>query len=250
VPAQSEFLAGVRAELPLILGVVPLGLIYGVLARDARIPPEAAVAMSVIIFAGSAQFIATQLFASGAPGFILLLTTFVVNLRHVLYSASLAPELRRLRPAWRWLLAYLLTDETYAVVIRRYVTAPSDDSRQMGGGHLRHWFFLGAGLTLWASWLASSALGVYLGTLVPSGWNLEFMLPLIFIAIVVPMLTDRALVAAGVAGAVVAVAAASLPLRLGLMAGAASGIAAGLMAERRGTPALDGPAVSNEESAG
>ena len=219
-----------RAELPLILGVAPFGLIYGVLARDARIPPEAAVAMSVIIFAGSAQFIAAQLFGTGAPGFIMLLTTFVVNLRHVLYSASLAPHLRRLRPSWRWLLAYLLTDEAYAVVIRRYA-APPGASDQRDGAGAEHWFFLGAGLTLWTSWLISTAGGVYLGALVPSEWSLEFLLPLIFIAIVVPMLTDRALVAAGAAGALVAVAAASLPLRLGLMAGAASGIAAGLIVE-------------------
>ena len=223
--ARTEFLAGVKAELPLILGVVPFGLIYGVLARDARIPPEAAVAMSAIIFAGSAQFIATQLFGSAAPGFILLLTTFVVNLRHVLYGASLAPGLRPLRPAWRWLLAYLLTDEAYAVVIPRYSTRSGRDAN-------RHWFFLGAGLTLWISWLSSTAFGVYLGAVVPSGWNLEFMLPLIFIAIVVPMLTDRALVAAAATGGLVAIAAASLPLRLGLMAGAMAGITAGMVVER------------------
>ena len=230
MPARAEFLGGVRAELPLILGVVPFGLIYGVLARDARIPPEAAVAMSAIILAGSAQFIATQLFASAAPGFILLLTTFVVNLRHVLYSASLAPGLRPLRPAWRWVLAYLLTDEAYAVVIPRYSAGSEHDAH-------KHWFMLGAGLTLWGSWLARSAVGVYLGAVVPSGWNLEFMLTLIFIAIVVPMLTDRPLVAAAAAGGLVAVATASLPLRLGLMAGAAAGITAGVVVERwRGAP--------------
>jgi 4-azaleucine resistance transporter AzlC len=226
VTGRDAFLAGVKAELPLILGVVPFGLIYGVLARDARIPPEAAVAMSAIIFAGSAQFIATQLFASAAPGFIMLLTAFVVNLRHVLYSASLAPGLHPLRPAWRWLLAYLLTDEAYAVVIPRYATISGHD-----GG--RHWFFLGAGLTLWIFWLSSSAAGVYLGAVVPAGWNLEFMLTLIFIAIVVPMVTDQPLVAAAAAGGLVAVAAASLPLRLGLMAGAVAGITAGMLAERR-----------------
>ena len=225
MPARAEFLAGVRAELPLILGVVPFGLIYGVLAGGAGIPPEAAVAMSAIILAGSAQFIATQLFASAAPGFILLLTTFVVNLRHVLYSASLAPGLRPLRPAWRWFLAYLLTDEVYAVVIPRY-SARSEENAY------RHWFLVGAGLTLWVSWLSSSAVGVYLGTGVPSGWNLEFMLPLIFIAIVVPMLTDRPVVVAATVGGLVAVAASSLPLRLGLMVAAIAGIAAGMLAER------------------
>lgn len=223
--ARAEFLAGVNAELPLILGVVPFGLIYGVLARDAGIPPGAAVAMSAIILAGSAQFIATQLFASAAPGFILLLTTFVVNLRHVLYSASLAPGLRRLRPTWRWFLAYLLTDEVYAVVIPRY-SARSEDNAYS------HWFLLGAGLTLLASWLSSSAVGVYFGAAVPSGWNLEFMLTLIFIAIVVPMIVDRPLAVAAAVAGITAIAAASLPLRLGLMVAAIVGIAAGMLAER------------------
>jgi 4-azaleucine resistance transporter AzlC len=226
VGARAEFLAGARAELPLVLGVVPFGLIYGVLAGDAGIAPEAAVAMSAIIFAGSAQFIATQMLASEAPAVILLLTTFVVNLRHVLYSASLAPALRPLRPGWRWPLAYLLTDEAYAVVIRRFTGGTAHTAH-------RHWFFLGAGLTLWTSWLASSAVGVYVGTVVPSAWSLEFMLTLTFIAIVVPMLTDRPLVIAAAAASVVSVAAASLPMRLGLMAGAAAGITAGLVAERR-----------------
>jgi 4-azaleucine resistance transporter AzlC len=182
--------------------------------------------MSAIIFAGSAQFIATQLLASEAPAVILLLTTLVVNLRHVLYSASLAPALRPLRAGWRWLLAYLLTDEAYAVVIRRYSAGSAPVEH-------RHWFFLGAGLTLWTSWLASSAVGVYLGTVVPAAWSLEFMLTLTFIAIVVPMLADRPLVIAAVAASVVSVVAASLPMRLGLMAGAAAGITAGLVAERR-----------------
>ncbi len=243
---RGEFLAGVRAELPLVVGVVPFGLIYGVLAGDAGIPAEAAVAMSVIIFAGSAQFIAVQLLASAAPGGILLLTTLVVNLRHVLYSASLAPALRRLRPGWRWLLAYLLTDEAYAVVIRRF-TAPGAgrhpevnerpatgrEPRTEAATEARHWFFLGAGLTLWLSWLASTAGGAYLGTVIPSGWNLEFMLTLTFIAIVVPMLADRPLVIAAGSAAVVSVAAAALPMRLGLIAGALAGITAGLAADRR-----------------
>ena len=232
-----------QAELPLVLGVFPFGLIYGVLATGAGIPPAAAVAMSAIVLAGSAQLIGTQLFASAAPGFIFLLTTFVVNLRHVLYSASLAPGLRPLRPAWRWFLAYLLTDEAYAVVIRR------DAARSDRDVH-KHWFFAGAGLTLWVSWLSSSAVGVYLGAVVPSGWHLEFMLTLIFIAIVVPMVVDAPqMVAAAVAGTV-AIAAASLPLRLGLMAAALAGIAAGMLAERR-RPAPDpGTAPAGDGRAG
>lgn len=216
--ARAEFLAGVRAEAPLLFGAFPFGLIYGYLAREAGVPPAAAVAMSSIVFAGSAQFIGTQLFSAAAPGPIILLTTFVVNLRHVLYSASVAPHLQHLRPAWKWLLGYLLTDEAYAVAITR-----------LGS----HWFFLGAGLALWISWQISSALGVVLGARIPSGWDLEFALPLIFIAITMPMLTDRAARMAAVAAAVIAVLASAAPMRLGLMAGAIAGIAAGVLAERR-----------------
>lgn len=216
--ARAEFFAGVRAEVPLLFGAFPFGLIYGFLAREAGVPPAAAVAMSSIVFAGSAQFIGTQLFSAAAPGLIILLTTFVVNLRHVLYSASVAPYLQHLRPAWKWLLGYLLTDEAYAVAITR----PSS-----------HWFFLGAGLALWISWQISSALGVVLGARIPSGWDLEFALPLIFIAITMPMLTDRAARVAAVVAAVIAVLAWAAPMRLGLMAGAIAGIAAGVLAEHR-----------------
>ena len=222
---RTEFLAGVRAEIPLMLGALPFGLIYGALAREAGIPPAAALAMSSIVFAGSAQFIGTELFASGSPGAVILLTTFVLNLRHLLYSASVAPRLRHLRPAWKWLLGYLLTDEAYAVTITRFqVRKPTDADR--------HWFFLGAGLTLWAGWQLSTAAGVLLAAGIPTGWDLEFALPLIFIAIIVPMLTDRGTRLAALTAAVVAVAAAGAPLRAGLMAGALAGITAGWLVDR------------------
>src|SRR3990172_6826872 len=120
VTGRSEFLAGLRAELPILLGVVPFGMIYGALAVGAGLPPEAALAMSSIVFAGSAQFVATPLFSAGTPWLVILLTTLVVNLRHMLYSASVAPYTKPLRPWWKWLLAYLLTDEAYAVTIIHY----------------------------------------------------------------------------------------------------------------------------------
>lgn len=224
--ARAEFFAGVRAEVPLLFGAFPFGLIYGFLAREAGVPPVAAVAMSSIVFAGSAQFIGTQLFSAGAPGLIILLTTFVVNLRHLLYSASVAPYVRLLRPAWKWLLGYLLTDEAYAVTITRLRSSSKED-------HNTHWFFLGAGLALWISWQLSSALGVVLGARIPSGWDLEFALPLIFIAITMPMLTDRATRLAALVAGVTAVLALGAPMRLGLMAGAIAGIAAGVLAARR-----------------
>src|SRR5438552_15931985 len=112
---RSEFAAGAKAEVPVLFGVLPFGLIYGALALQAGIPPGAALAMSSIVLAGSAQFVGTQLFAAGAPGALIILTTFIVNLRHMLYSASVAPYLGRLGLRWTVALAYLLADEVYGV---------------------------------------------------------------------------------------------------------------------------------------
>ncbi len=224
---RGEFLAGVRAELPILLGVVPFGLIFGALAVSAGVPALLAQGMSSIIFAGSAQFIGAGLMGDGAPALVLLATTFVVNLRHMLYSASLAPYVGRLPLRWRLVLAYLLTDEAYAPTILHY-------TEREGPAVARHWFFLGAGLTLWTSWQISTAVGVLLGAAVPASWSLDFALPLTFIGLVVPALRDRPHVAAALAAALVAVLAAAWPYKLGLMAAALVGIAVGVALERTG----------------
>jgi 4-azaleucine resistance transporter AzlC len=223
VTERSEFLAGLRAELPILLGVIPFGMIYGVLAVSVGLPPEAAFGMSVIVFAGSAQFVGAQLIGAGTPGIVVVLTTLVVNLRHMLYSASVAPHVRPLRPAWKWLLAYLLTDEAYAVTITHYLR----------GSNLthKHWYFLGAGLALWGTWQTSTAVGIFLGARVPASWSLDFTLALTFIAIVVPALKDRASVASALSAGGVAVLAAGLPYKLGLMLAALTGIVVGVALE-------------------
>jgi 4-azaleucine resistance transporter AzlC len=239
----NEFLAGVKAELPILLGVIPFGLIFGVVALQAGLPAWPAMAMSSVVFAGSAQFIGVQLFGLATPAVVILLTTLVVNLRHLLYGASLGPFLKPLRPAWKWLLAYLMTDEAYAVAVVRYATETGSRKPEAvtDTGLLRrsaprndngHWFFLGAGLTLWVSWQVSTAIGILLGAQIPQSWSLDFALPLTFIALVRPTLTDRpAVLAAGAAG-VIAVLAVSLPYKLGLVLAAISGIVVGLVSER------------------
>lgn len=220
----QEFLAGIRSELPLLLGVFPFGMIYGVLALGAGLSPAPAQAMSSVIFAGSAQFMTAQLVGS-TPWLVMVLTVFVINLRHALYSASLAPYVRGLSPLWKGLLAYLLTDEAYAVVIIRYLR----------GGDLRqaHWFFLGAGLTLWTGWQLSTALGIFLGTQIPSSWMLDFSLALTFIALVVPGLKDRPAVLAAFSAGLTALAAYALPYKLGLILAAFVGIAVGTWSEAK-----------------
>jgi 4-azaleucine resistance transporter AzlC len=237
--ARQEFLAGVRAEMPILVGVVPFGLIYGVLALEAGLPPSAAQAMSVIIFAGSAQFISTQMFAAGAPGLVIALTVMVVNLRHLLYSASLAPYVLHLRPAWRWLLAYLLTDEAYAVTITHYTTKEpgsvdaSEDASVASWLGNRHWFFLGSALALWCSWQLSTAGGILLGAVIPSGWSLDFAVALTFLALLLPFLKDRPSLGAALVAGVTAVLAYGLPYKLGLVLAALVGILVGVWMEGR-----------------
>ncbi len=226
---KRQFLAGVRDEAPILLGVAPFGLIFGALAISAGMPPALAQATSAIIFAGSAQFITAQLVGAGASGLVILMVVFVVNLRHALYSASIAPYVKHLGPAWKIVLAYLLTDEAYAVVITHYQRIASEPESP----DRRHWYFLGAGLTLWASWQVSTLVGLFIGARLPESWPTGFFLPLTFIALVVPALRDRpSVVAAAVAG-FVGLATTGFPLKTGLLLAALAGIAAGMWVERR-----------------
>ncbi|MGD0806723.1 MAG: AzlC family ABC transporter permease [Anaerolineales bacterium] len=220
---MKSFLAGVRAESPLLIGVFPFGLIYGALAIGAGISPAAAQMMSSIVFAGSAQFIAAQLIHDAAPGLVIVLTIAVVNLRHMLYSASVAPYIEHLPARWKTLLAYLLTDEAYAATIIHY----EEDGFTPTG----HWFFFGAGLALWTTWQVSSALGIFLGAALPSSWPLDFAIPLTFIAMVMPVLKDKPIVAAAVSAGTVALLANILPFKLGLILAALVGIFTGTYLE-------------------
>ena len=220
-----SFWAGVRAEFPLLIGVFPFGLIYGALALGAGLSPIAALMMSSIVFAGSSQFVAAQLVHDAAPGLVIILTITVVNLRHILYSASVAPYLKDLSARWKSLLAYLLTDEAYAATIIHY--------EKEGLTSTSHWFFLGAGFSLWITWQTSSALGIFLGTAIPAAWPLDFALPLTFIAMVVPVLKDRPVTAAALSAGVVALLAYGLPYKLGLILAALVGIIVGTLLEGR-----------------
>lgn len=234
-PTRSAFLAGFKAELPFLFGVIPFGMIYGVLALEAGMEIAEAQAMSAVVFAGSSQFVIAQLVALGTPGLVIFITAVLVNLRHALYSASLATYLRHLRPRWQWLLAYLLTDEAYAVAILHY---------QEGGDiKHKHWYFLGAGLALWTTWQISTAAGILLGAQIPSEWSLDFTLALTFIALVVPALKQKADLAAALTGGITAVLLLNLPHRLGLVIGAILGILAGVLVDRytnKGVKKVDG----------
>jgi 4-azaleucine resistance transporter AzlC len=224
---QYEFAQGARDMLPMLLGAVPFGIIFGSLAGAAGLSAWQTIGMSLLVFAGSAQFIAISLLGAGTGLAVLLLTTLVVNLRHALYSASLQPFVRHLPTRWRMPLAFWLTDEAYAVVLNRYTEPDSSPHK--------HWYFLGAALAMYLNWQLCTLIGVLFGQRVPNlaAWGLDFAMLATFIGIVVPMLRSRPQVTAALVAGAVALACHALPYKLGLLAAAFSGIVVGVLLERR-----------------
>lgn len=224
-----EFWSGARDTIPVIVGAIPFGIIFGALAINAGLSVYATLGMSLIVFAGSSQFVAAGLVAQGAGVLVIILTTFVVNLRHGLYSASLGPYLSKQSQRWLLPLGFWLTDETYAVVVQRY--ARDDNSPH------KHWYHLGSSLAMYLNWQVCTVIGIVAGTQAQglSEWGLEFAMVVTFIGIVVPLLnTMPMLVCALVAGAV-SLLLRDLPNQAGLMLGAVIGIVVAMLLDSKKT---------------
>jgi len=204
--------------------VAPFGLVAGVAMVAGGIPPLAAMAMSLVVYAGASMLAAVQLLAADTPLAVILLTVFFINLRFMMYSASLRAHLAALPLRWRLAAGYLLADNAYGLAMARFTEHP-----QMRG---KLGYFLGAAGAVWLTWQLAVGVGILIGAGLPAQWRLEFAAPLAFIALTVPLLRDRAMVAAALAAALTAVAAWGLPLRLGLAAAALVGITVGLLARK------------------
>ncbi len=221
---RAEYFAGVRAELPLLLGLFPFGMVYGVLALAAGLPVWAIVFMSAIFLAGSGQLVFVQLFGVATPYSIIATTVSVVNLRHLLYSASLAPYLDHLPTRWKMLLSFLLTDEAYAAAVPRFRDGPATP--------YRHWFLLGTGTTLWTGWFTSGIAGVLIGRSIPASWSLDFSIALTFIALLVMSLQRKSEIIAAIVAAGAALLLQPLPYKLWILAAALIGIVVGVLCRR------------------
>ena len=217
-----------RAALPILLGIVPFGVITGVAMVASGISPLAAAAMSVVVFAGASMVASAQLLSQDTPALMVVLATLFINLRFMMYSASMRPYLAGLPRRWRLLCGYLLADNLYGISLARFADHPGDPSKLE--------YFLGAGIPIWIAWQAAVLAGILIGAGVPPSWRLEFAAPLAFIALTVPFLRDRSMVVAALAAGLTVVAANGLPLKLGLLLAAVAGIGAGLLMER-GRPA-------------
>ena len=209
----------------MLLGIIPFGVITGVAMVASGIPPLVAMLMSLIVFAGASMVASAQLLASAAPAALIVLTTLIINLRFMMYSASLRVRFAGAPLRWRVAVAYLIADNVYGLLLSRFSEHPKDE------GKLE--YFLGAGIVVWAAWQAAVLGGILIGAGVPASWRLEFAAPLAFIAMTIPHLRDRAMIAAALAAGVAVIAAHELPLRLNIVAAAAVGITVGLFFEKK-----------------
>ena len=226
-----EFLAGARDTIPLIVGAIPFGIIFGTVAVAGGLSLPETLGMSLFVFAGSAQFVAVGLIAAGTGWPIVILTTFVVNLRHALYSATLAPRVCRLPQRWQIPIAFFLTDETFAVVARRFQKESAEAEADPGA----KWYYLGSAIAMYANWQLCTLLGATIGRLFPNiaEWGLDFAMPVTFIGMTAPYLRGKPMIFTAVVAGAVSLAAFALPNKLGLIVAVAAGIMAGVFSERR-----------------
>ena len=217
-----------RATTPVMLGVVPFGLVAGAAAVGAGLSVLQAAALSVVVFAGASQLAIVELLGKDATLAIVVGTALVINARMFMYSASLAPHFLEDDSRWRALMAYVLTDQAFALSVTRY-------SEGLEGVERKRWYYLGTALPLWVVWQICTVAGALAGTQVPAWLPLGFAVPLTFLALLVPAVDSRPTLAAALVGGSVATAGISLPFNLGLLVGAVAGVVAGtLLAEHRG----------------
>ncbi|MGW8186056.1 MAG: AzlC family ABC transporter permease [Desulfobacterales bacterium] len=222
---RTEFFNGARDTLPLVIGAVPFGIIFGTLSGGAGLSTAATLGMSLFVFAGSAQFIAMGLVAAGTTWPLIVMTTFVVNFRHLLYTAALLPYLKRLPPAWQAMLAFGLTDETFAVAVCRYGRSDTNS--------YKHWYQLGSMVFMYTNWNLCTIVGLAAGRVLTSigRWGLDFAMVAAFIGMIIPYLKNRPTYFAVLVSGAASILFHGLPHKLGLIIATIAGIAAGIAAD-------------------
>lgn len=192
----QELLLGIGKAIPIVLGYIPIGIAYGVLARGAGLDLPVVMAMSVLVFAGASQFIAAGMFGAAASGWSIIITTLLVNLRHLLFSSSLAPRMARFSTRTLALIGTGITDETFAVASAEPAEPPHHP-----------WFYYGLNLTAYAGWNLGSFLGAVLGPLLQrvADLPLDFALAAMFIYLLVAQVASRVLAVTAVLAGILSV---------------------------------------------
>jgi predicted branched-subunit amino acid permease len=217
---------GARAILPLSIGVFPFGLAYGVTVVESSMNDFVGWLASFITLAGAAQLAISDLIDQGAPWFVVVGTALVINARFVMYSGALAPSFSRFPRRWRVPLAHLMTDQSTVTSLLYDQVEPEPRKRFA--------YYVGAGLSFAVSWWIGTTIGIVIGATIPPELQVAFAAPLMFIALAVPSIRDRASLIAAAVGFSVTLIARDAPMNSGLLIGAAAGIAFGMLAKSRG----------------
>ncbi|MEE9335981.1 MAG: AzlC family ABC transporter permease [Granulosicoccaceae bacterium] len=237
----AVFIAGARDTIPMIVGAIPFGILFGTLGVSAGLSWWAVMGMSLFVFAGSSQFVAASLVSQGVGTIVIVITTFVVNLRHGLYAASLGGYLSGLPRRWLLPMGFALTDETYAVVIKHFEIDGDVDGRR--------WYYAGSACLMYSNWQLCTVLGMLFGQRLQhfGDLGLEFAMVVTFIGIIVPLIRSYPMLLCALVASGVSVVLNFLPHKLGLFAGAIAGISMGLLLHQY-FPKADGSLV-NDRSA-
>lgn len=221
-----DFWHGVIDSGPLLLGIVPFGITCGIMGLTAGLTGLETVLMSFVVFAGASQFIAITMIGAGITGWgVIVLTTLLVNLRHLLMGVSLAPYLIRQPVSYQALLSFLLTDESYAMTVSRIAQNGYSAPYQ-----------LGVSISIYLSWGLATGAGVAAGSYIPDplAWGLDFAMPATFLVLLLPRLTDKISVTVCLVAAVVAViGAAYLPGKWYMIAACGAAVLVGGLMEGR-----------------
>jgi 4-azaleucine resistance transporter AzlC len=245
---RQEFRRGLMATAPLLIVVLPYGLIYGALGVAAGMSPAAVAAMSATVFAGAAQFLAVGLYAAQTPPSAIVLATLIVNLRHLLYAVALGRHYRRLPRYLLLPLAFTTIDEVFILTqarVQRTTGEPGQTTRHL------HWFALGVGTFLYVGWQLATWVGIGGGQLIqdPTTLGLDFALPAMFIAFLVPQLHRHPVIVCALISGVSAIALRELPMQTGLILAILLGVMAALLAETVGGKQKSGGKNTNDEEA-
>ena len=219
------FREGAQHTLPLIIGAVPFGIVFGTLGPASGLSMVATLAMSLLVFAGSAQFIALGLLASGTPVSLVIAVTFVVNLRHLLYAVTLMPSVRHLPLSWRAPMSFWLTDETFAVVVKRMSSEHCSEF---------NWYYLGSALSMYGNWQLCTIIGLLAGAWLPGieNWGLDVAMAVTFIGIVVPQISSSPRLICATTACVCSLLWHNWPHHTGLFAAAIAAVTLAMLTEK------------------
>ena len=236
---RASVVAGVRAILPLSFGAFPFGMAYGVTVAESAMNDLVGLVASFVMVSGAAQLAIADLIDQGAPWFIVVGTALVINARFMMYSGALAPSFSKYPRRWRVPAAHLMTDQ--ATVTSLLYDEHEHEPRR------RFPYYLGAGLSFASAWWIGTVVGLAIGATIPAEFQVGFAVPLMFIALVVPSIRDRATLVAAAVGFSVTLIAKDAPMNTGMLVGAGAGIAFGMLAKARGGPA---PAPDTDPATG